>query len=233
MRSGIGSTLHIESGALAHAWEAGRILWENKGFPMAPATYCGDSNTTLDSCYFLPLSNCTLHNSELTQQDLDNAPVVDTLQALSSPHPRVVKWTVRSVIAQNARHVPTSLVTWLRQQGIPEDRMSWWWRAQAMAYIVRPNARTLTELQVRRRDKLLGVQPQRGCISLFVRHGDKASEAATHEDPAYEAAVHRLRAIDTTLSTDVFLSTEDPHTVDYFINASRGLPTSYVKMNRK
>lgn len=102
-----------------------------------------------------------------------------------------------------------------------------------MAYIVRPNARTLAELQVRRRDKLLGVQPQRGCISLFVRHGDKASEAATHEDPAYEAAVHRLRAIDATLSTDVFLSTEDPHTIDYFTNASRGLPTSYVKMNRK
>jgi hypothetical protein len=34
---------------------------------------------------------------------------------------------------------------------IPTERRYYWWRAQSTAYTVRPNARTLAELQRRKR----------------------------------------------------------------------------------
>jgi hypothetical protein len=45
--------------------------------------------------------------------------------------------------------------------------------------------------------------------------------------------VNKLREIDARLGRQIFLSTEDPNTVQYFTNASRGWDTSFVEMPRK
>jgi hypothetical protein len=119
------------------------------------------------------------------------------------------------------------------KQHISEDRHSWWWRAVGVAYIVRPNARTLSELQLRRQAKQVGPDLQPGCTSLYVRHGDKASETVVFEDPEYEVALQKLLHTDPRLGRGVFLSTEDPVTVQYFANARNGLTVTYVEMNRK
>lgn len=229
--SGIGSLLHVETAALSATWEAGRIMWEAKGFFLAPASYCG-TNTTLDSCYFLPLSNCTLQNSGLVQSDLDSAPHVSSLQQLKTSPQRVVIMST-SVALDNAKIVPSAALSLLANLNVSNDKLFWWWRAVGAAYIVRPNNRTLSELQTRRRNKLAGQDPQPGCISLYVRHGDKGNEAVVFEDAAYEAALHRLLATDPSLRNEVFLSTEDPVTVQYFSNASSWLSMSHVQMRRK
>jgi hypothetical protein len=78
-----------------------------------------------------------------------------------------------------------------------------------------------------------GTPLQPSCISAFVRHGDKGSEATVFTDSAYEQAVVKLREIDPSLGRQIFLSTEDPATVQYFTDASRGWQTSYVDMPRK
>lgn len=226
--SGIGSSWHVETAAMANAFEANRILWEEDGQFLATTSYC--ENITTHSCYFLPISNCTLENSNLSQKDLDSAPMA-TPDLLMSPNVRVIKMNHRSFISN--QHVPKKFVQMLAGVGIQRQAYTWWWRAQSIAYLLRPNARTLAELQLRLRDKLVGRTLPQGCISLYVRHGDKGKETKLFDDTAYEAAVHRLRGIDGDLSQEVFLSTEDPLTINYFTNASRGLPTSYIQMRRK
>lgn len=72
-----------------------------------------------------------------------------------------------------------------------------------------------------------------GCVSVYIRHGDKHTEHKTYNDSDYEEALIALRKVDPSLTRQVFLSTEDPATVTYFTNASRGWSTSYVDMPRK
>jgi hypothetical protein len=83
------------------------------------------------------------------------------------------------------------------------------------------------------RDKLRGLPLAPGCVSVYIRHGDKGSEHKTFDDAEYEAALEYLRSVDPTLTRQVFLSTEDPQTVAYFTNATRNWATSYVDMPRK
>jgi hypothetical protein len=117
--------------------------------------------------------------------------------------------------------------------GLPQQRRYWWWRAQAIAYMLRPNQRTTAELAKRKQQKLQGMPLQDGCISLYVRHGDKAVEAKVWEDPAYEAAMEQLRQIDSSLTRQVFVSTDDPATVEYFTSPARNWSTTFVNMKRK
>jgi hypothetical protein len=135
-------------------------------------------------------------------------------------------WSVQTVVPSIFKDVLDSV-------GLPVERRYWWWRAQAVAYILRPNHRTRTELARRRIEKLQGLPLQAGCISLYVRHGDKAAEAKVWEDPAYDAAAQQLRNIDSSLTHQVFLSTEDPATVEYFTSSARNWSTTYIKMKRK
>ena len=235
-RSGIGSALHSQAAAMAAALEMGRVFVEAPGHFLTGTPYCGASST-LDSCYFMPLSNCTFKSAGLTEQDLKAAPALTadnlaTLHASNPASPRVV------LIAGGAAYLvraltPSLFKGILDSVGLPEARRYWWWRAQAIAYMLRPNSRTRTELAKRRKDKLQGVPLQEGCISLYVRHGDKGVEAKVWEDPAYDAAANQLRHIDSSLTRQVFLSTEDPATVEYFTSPARNWSTTYVKMKRK
>ena len=105
-----------------------------------------------------------------------------------------------------------------------------------MAYIVRPNAQTLDELSKRLRAKLRGADLQADCISLYIRHGDKAHESKVFEDPEYESALYKLLQNDTSLTHQVFLSTDDPATVEYFADLGHTWPksgTTYIGMPRK
>lgn len=83
------------------------------------------------------------------------------------------------------------------------------------------------------RDKLRGLPLAPGCVSLYIRHGDKHTEHQTYNDSEYESALEHLRRVDPSLTRQVFLSTEDPATVVYFTNATRNWSTTYVDMPRK
>lgn len=233
-RSGIGSVFHVQAAAMAAALETGRVFVEAPGHFLTGTPYCGASST-LDSCYFMPLSNCTLEAAGVTEQDLKAAPALTAARMVefhaSNPAaPRIVIIAANSV---NNTLVPSIFKDMLDVVGLPEARRYWWWRAQAIAYMVRPNHRTRIELAKRRKEKLQGAPLQDGCISLYVRHGDKAVEAKVWEDPAYDAAMQHLRQIDTSLTRQVFLSTEDPATVEYFTSPARNSNTTFVSMLRK
>jgi hypothetical protein len=221
---------------MAAAMDTGRVFVESSGNFLTATPYCG-SNRTLDTCYFLPLSNCSLAQAGVSEQELAGAPsfmgTSPAAYVASQPDsPRVVRFT-----AEMSGHVrtltPAMFHKPLASAGVPASRRYWWWRAQAAAYIVRPNQRTRQEILKRRVSKLRGKDLKAGCISLYVRHGDKHVEAKVWDDAAYDAAVERLREIDSSLTKQVFLSTEDPQTVAYFTSQERNWSTTYVAMKHK
>lgn len=83
------------------------------------------------------------------------------------------------------------------------------------------------------RAKLRGAPLAPGCVTVFVRHGDKGKEAKLYEDFQYEDALKQLHTLEPSLTRQVFLSTDDPVTVQYFTNVTRSWKTTYVDMPRK
>ena len=68
----------------------------------------------------------------------------------------------------------------LAHSTIPHNKTFSWWRAQGTAYLMRPNARLLREVEKLKAEKLVSntavprpadVPPD--CIGVYVRHGDK------------------------------------------------------------
>lgn len=238
LRHGIGSVLHIQTMALMMAINSGRILILLPGSYLAvDAAYCGNS-TTLDSCYFAPLTQCQVTQQEAASAwKFASASEQEQDKFLSGPSdafPRFASLEGYTVFFNKmARTAPRQFHALLRSTDIPQATWYYWWRAQGLAYIVRPNQRTLAELAVRKRDKLRGLPLAPGCVSVYIRHGDKGTEAQVYEDSRYEEALVKLRSIDPSLTRQVFLSTEDPASVVYFTNATRNWGTSWVDMPRK
>lgn len=53
------------------------------------------------------------------------------------------------------------------------------------------------------RDKLRGLPLAPGCVSVYIRHGDKHTEHKTYNDTEYEAALQELLALDPSLTRQV------------------------------
>lgn len=67
------------------------------------------------------------------------------------------------------------------------------------------------------------------------RHGDKWDESPVFSDAEYEAVTKRLRQTDPALTNQLFLSTEDPVTIQYYSNttnssAAASWRTSYTEL---
>ncbi len=65
--SGIGSNLHVVSSALGYALSQGRTLIVAGSFHFAePSIHCKEPTL---ACYFLPITNCTLENISVSDQN--------------------------------------------------------------------------------------------------------------------------------------------------------------------
>ena len=121
--------------------------------------------------------------------------------------------------------VPPQFKALLRASPVRPDKWYYWWRAQSAAYIVRPNARLRNEIEARKRRAFAGERVRSGTISVHVRHGDKYVESALVEDGVYLRVAEEMYKAQQNLSNvarterlrhRIFLSTEDPQTVEAF-----------------
>lgn len=239
-QSGIGSVIHVQTIVLRSALDSGRVMIETPGHFLTATPYCGGNNT-LGSCYFLPMTNCTLTSDEISQA-LTLSTKGDFVRLLTrDPQlPKVVRVQHNGDFLYTFLDNPLIFEGFLSTTSIPKGllregptHMMWWWRAIGAAYIIRPNERTYGELASRKDTKVVGKQLGDGCIGLYIRHGDKHTETPVYSDEQYEEAVNKLRSIDPRLTRQVFLSTEDAATVAYYRNASRAWTTTYVDMPMK
>jgi hypothetical protein len=144
---GIGSVFHINTVALAAALDSGRVMLKHKDW-LAKSDFCGPDKATLDSCYFEPLSNCTLSKDEI-----ERAPEAITASNVTDlASQRVLRMDSMAIVVINEvrANVPKQFHDLLRKTGIPARSWHYWWRSQGVAYIVRPNARMIEEMARRK-----------------------------------------------------------------------------------
>jgi hypothetical protein len=150
---GIGSVFHINTVALAAALDSGRVLLKHDDW-LAKSDFCGAQNT-LDSCYFEPLSSC-----KLSKHEIDSAPEATAAANLTDlADARVLQVRSMQLIGEMRTTVPKQFLDVLGKTGIPSRSLHYWWRSQGVAYIVRPNARILAEMQRRKARCASGQQP--------------------------------------------------------------------------
>ena len=137
--------------------------------------------------------------------------------------------------AGEQRAVPEVFADFLAASALEPGKAFYWWRAQASAFLVRPNDRTLAEVERRKAAVFPPVRVAPHSISVHVRRGDKWVESAATEDFAYltaAEAVHFAGAGAHGLRRSIFLSTEDPGAIAFF-QALPAWNTSFAEVPRK
>mmetsp|Transcript_3379 Transcript_3379/g.9765 ORF Transcript_3379/g.9765 Transcript_3379/m.9765 type:complete len:428 (+) Transcript_3379:659-1942(+) len=217
---GIGSFLHQAGIALAGALELNRTLLfqDPDDHVYLGDDYCKDL-PAMDSCYFMPLSNCTAGLS-----------IPESMPALDFNDPTQTNerfLSEDSGFAPPQFLVPTMFNSLLNASNIPVSRRYYWWRSQAAAYIVRMNPRTIKAVKALR-NKYPQPPSLRNAISVHIRRGDKWKEADPISDAAYSSTAETLFnksrvSCDpsTCLGRNVFLSTEDASAVEYFVKRTK------------
>lgn len=231
---GIGSTLHVQGVILAKAMELNRILLFLAQNTQPNATwiegsFCRGAHHLYD-CYFEPESSCTLRDA-LDENGWEDIPYM--VLGASQMHIKTLKfWMGPHGVMENHQFVPSMFLALLAGSHIPQKWWYYWWRAQSMAFLVRPNGRVLAELEVRRLLSLKGggVIPE-GTISAHIRHADKGSEMILKDSESYVRAAEGLWKNHTGLTRTLFVSTEDQGAL-HDVLAHKEWKTLYVDVVR-
>lgn len=220
--NGIGSVLHKTTVLLQAALNLDRILvlYPQPGGQWVDAPYCLRTYT-LDSCYLEPLSSCSIRDA-MGYRKWEDVPWLDAgtygRNSDRTLKDECVTFGAQFLWAQRgpAGATPT-LFHPLLHRGNVSTASYYWWRAQGVAYLVRPNARTLKVLQRRRVEIFQNGSIANGTLSVHVRRGDKWKESTLADDDAYlRAAEWMVRDHADSVQRSIFLSTEDADTVRFF-----------------
>jgi len=169
-------------------------------------------------CHFEPITNC---RTSLHAPDWKNAPEIHQVNNASLVEHRVVKFGKSYM---NADFPPEG---WSREGETPPPFSSkdiYWWHAQLIKYTVRPNKRTMkiVEKEMRKVFPPYGYIPH-PIISMYVRHGDKFTEATEHPFHEYMALVNTFTQEHPEI-TNIYLGSDDPAVINEALTN-----TSYLK----
>jgi glycoprotein 6-alpha-L-fucosyltransferase/import inner membrane translocase subunit TIM50 len=141
------------------ALNSGRVLAEIPGTYLTDHPYCGN-RSTIDTCYFQPLTHCKVSAQQIMSAYKLNGTAGSSDQAaFMQGDPEGIDklgqyLSADKLFPQKSRvsqTVPKAFQHLLQNSGIPSKNLYYWWRSQAVAYIVRPNAQALNEIAVRKR----------------------------------------------------------------------------------
>lgn len=225
--AGIGSLVHKVSFGLAVAHELGRVLVINDtvGAEYTQPEFCG--GVTSLECFFLPLSNCSLHDVYAAHGppqpfrchvDQTDVPVLGLQDfGVHSVPNRVEGFTFRSHCRRGLHHkwLPQHWLARLHDTPPLTFPLFVWWRAQSATYIMRLNRATNAFVQQARAAYFPRGALQRGTVSLHVRHGDKWTDGPGNELVPFKRYVHlaetAFAGVPAVASAKAaFLSTESP-----------------------
>lgn len=215
---GIGSNLHIIGSALGNAIENGQILiwgqyeyvWENGPYCKGTTSkeqrqYINDqekrkrtqiprnirsSNSTGYDCFFAPLTNCTI--TDLNENITHGKDLIIT------------------------RPIPKIIMPIINRLKIPKYLHYFYWRLCSTAYLVRYNSVAESWMKELEEDYLVNPVDEYD-VSLYVRHGDKGEEMKIISDYQYVYALDVIQKLLNKKKLNVFLSTEDPRTIEWFV----------------
>jgi hypothetical protein len=197
------------------------VLYPTPNLSWVKGVFCEDYDT-LDTCYVEPITSCSVYDIFRGKlEKLDDIPEIDMGGNVDQSHLTVLKAHAFAVVvswpASIQLSVPDKFHKLLSVSGMQENQWFHWWSAQAVAYIVRPNRRTLRELNSRRRLLFPNKVIDPGTISIHVRHGDKWKEITLVADEVYlRLAKELLEKFPDIATRNIFFSTEDPNSVQFF-----------------
>lgn len=229
--NGIGSVLHRTTIILQAALNLGRILvlYPQPHGQWIDGPFCIGAYT-IDSCYFEPISSCSIWDA-MGHHNWEDLPYLDA-NTYQQNVDQVLKYDYeQSWALYLIRSTPVMFHKLLKAGKIPTNSY-YWWRAQGVAYLVRPNVRTLEELESRRVKIFQNSTIRAGVVSVHVRHGDKGNESPLAADEAYLSATEALVAASPELKRSIFLSTEDANTVRFFARL-RNWTVQWTKVKRQ
>lgn len=165
--SGLGSTINAKASMFLFALSVGRVLIDHPDivWGMTNPKTCTEQDW---SCYFAPLTNCTL-----------------PANWVSAAEPLIASWTNQSsqFLTAPVRHKTPRLP--LIGFGF-DDRLGGWWGTHAVMYLIRPSMRTLQATCLAWACMSQGArEPPRPFASMFVRGGDKWKEARLRDPYEY------------------------------------------------
>lgn len=214
---GIGSNYHLMGGALAYALALKRVLllMNDRDHPYYDASYCGENEPSYHNCYFEPISNCTLEDA-MSVQVVESAHF-EQLRSVASLEDDLANEKVVKIvrIPQPPHTYPPQFKAFLETSSVDPKKFYYWWRAQSVAFLLRPNSRTLIELN-ERSEMAYPQKIEEGTISCHIRHGDKHLEYPLLDEAAYVKALEEVILLDNgknELKRQVFLLTDDPKAV--------------------
>jgi hypothetical protein len=225
--NGIGSTLHVATVALRAALDTDRILvlYPTPNHLWMNGSYCKDF-TTIDECYFEPFTSCSVYNifgGKL--KAWDSIPDIDVWGVNDQSHLKIIKAHVNTIGSywHMKAGTPYRFHEILMKSGMHEENWYHWWRAQAVAYFVRPNVRTLHELDYRRQYLFENKSIKAGTISVHIRHNDKWKESPPAADTNYLRLAEELskKFPDIMTARNIFLSTDDADSFGFFQNVTK------------
>ncbi|KAG0555792.1 hypothetical protein KC19_11G003200 [Ceratodon purpureus] len=214
--NGIGSMLHKATILLQAALDLDRILvfYPQRHGQWLDGPFCVGART-LDSCYFEPISSCSIRTA-MGRRTWENTAWLDAI-TYGRNSERTLKddcFTFGAIFL--FRSTPFMFHELLAQGNI-SIASYYWWRAQGVAYLVRPNARTMRELEYRRWEVFQNETIEEGTLSVHVRRGDKGKESTLAPDEVYLATADAVvRDNPDSVKRSIFLSTEDASTVQFF-----------------
>ncbi|PNH11524.1 hypothetical protein TSOC_001588 [Tetrabaena socialis] len=225
--NGIGGAIHVTGVALLLALDTERLFIEAPGTFLASGPECstvGGGKHTMDSCFFLPFAGC-----EPTVEQLKGGVHATAVMVAGGEGGKAWRFNTDAAVVFSSHdalikvraNAPQRFQARLSGSPLQPSKHYYWWRAQPP-----PNDPTnpnRANRPNRLRRTLSGPPPSRGCISIHVRHGDKGIEAEVFDNARYDKVAAGLRALDPVRFSDrVFVSTEDPDTVEYFANQTGG-----------
>ncbi len=217
---GLGSMVHNHGAVLGLALATGRVLvYEfDPAHAWHDARWCA-GRLPFDACYFQPVSNCTPAHAAAGAPggSLAGAPLFDWRVPGQDAARALRFYRNESYHGVDTYAVLPQFRQLIAASPVDPAKYHYWWRAQAAAYLLRPNARTLAAIARRRAAAFAGRTIAPGTVSVHVRKGDKWIEAPEAPLGDYVAAAERLVAgAGGRLGRRIFLSTEDPDATAYF-----------------
>eukprot|EP00611_Tribonema_gayanum_P003169 TRINITY_DN1246_c0_g1_i3.p1 TRINITY_DN1246_c0_g1~~TRINITY_DN1246_c0_g1_i3.p1 ORF type:complete len:360 (+),score=51.29 TRINITY_DN1246_c0_g1_i3:1406-2485(+) len=202
--SGLGSMLHVATAGLGYAFNQGSILLygDDFGKHFGSGRLCDAAGAHNSQCFFMPASNCSA--------------VVDAAAAPAVPQNA---WDYRTQVPQKWRD------RWEATNQTGD--IVYWWRAQAVTYLFRFNARTADALSARRLQiARQGVAPlplPLNTVSVHVRHGDKVVEMTTFSWEEHLARAQDVAEARRLAERYMYVTTDDSAVA---LQAEVGLPSS-------
>jgi hypothetical protein len=221
---GMGSQMHVGTWVLHYALDKGYVMTWGEGDcgPYADIETCGQSPNC--ECFFQPLTNCS-------REDVARKHVRKSSKYYQDKHFMTV---------QRENPAPRVFAEKLREHySFTNEEIRYWWRAQAVGYLMRLNEKTLNAvLDIRMNQsnyESFAFPLPSGSIHAHIRAGDKFDEMRLVQSKTFLEAAVRL-SVDNPFSYTKFMyvaSDSSDRLRDCLLSKPNGWSIGHAHMYRK